>query len=45
MFCHALWQRDCRGTNGLVSFELRTDVDPAACERFVDALSLFGLGA
>ena len=42
---YALWLRDCRGTNGLLSFELRPDIDAAACERMIDALSLFGLGA
>jgi cystathionine beta-lyase len=42
---HALWQRDCRGTNGLVSFELATGHDTAAAERLVDALELFGIGA
>lgn len=42
---HALWQRDCRGTNGLVSFELATVHDLAAAERLVDALELFGIGA
>ncbi len=41
---HALWQRDCHGTNGLLSFALR-DAAPAAAERFVDALALFGIGA
>ena len=53
MFCpalpshpgHALWQRDCRGTNGLVSFELAAGHDMAAAERLVDALELFGIGA
>lgn len=41
---HALWQRDCTGTNGLVSFEFdRADLQAAA--RFVDALTLFGIGA
>ncbi len=42
---HALWQRDCRGTNGLLSFELRPDIAPIAAERLVDGLSLFGIGA
>ena len=42
---HALWLRDCRGTNGLLSFELRRDYDVAAAERLIDGLSLFGLGA
>lgn len=42
---HALWQRDCTGTNGLVSFELQADIPLAAAERLVDSLSLFGIGA
>jgi cystathionine beta-lyase len=42
---HVLWQRDCRGTNGLVSFELQPGIGNAAVERFVDALSLFGRGS
>lgn len=42
---HAPWQRDCRGTNGLLSFELRPDIAPIAAERLVDGLSLFGIGA
>ncbi|QJI40545.1 cystathionine beta-lyase [Pseudomonas sp. ADAK2] len=41
---HALWQRDFKGSNGLLSFELR-DVDAGYIERFIDALQLFGLGA
>jgi len=42
---HALWQRDCTGTNGLVSFEFKPDFDPATAERWVDSLKLFGIGA
>lgn len=42
---HALWQRDCTGTNGLVSFELKKDFDTAAAERLIDGLALFGIGA
>jgi cystathionine beta-lyase len=41
---HALWQRDCRGTNGLLSFSLRSTASVAA-ERFIDQLELFGIGA
>ncbi|TSP11897.1 cystathionine beta-lyase [Cupriavidus campinensis] len=41
---HALWQRDCHGTNGLLSFTLRSQA-PVAPERFVDSLTLFGIGA
>jgi len=41
---HALWQRDCTGTNGLISFEF-AQADAPAAGRFVDALTLFGIGA
>ncbi|WP_354677603.1 cystathionine beta-lyase [Cupriavidus plantarum] len=41
---HALWQRDCHGTNGLLSFTLRSRA-PVAPEHFVDCLRLFGIGA
>lgn len=40
---HALWQRDCHGCNGLLSFEFN-DADQAQVDRFVGALKLFGLG-
>ncbi|MGB6105562.1 MAG: PLP-dependent aspartate aminotransferase family protein [Pusillimonas sp.] len=39
---HALWQRDCTGSNGMLSVELK--LDKAAARRFVDSLSLFGIG-
>lgn len=41
---HGLWQRDFKGSNGLLSFELR-EHDDAYLERFIDALQVFGLGA
>ncbi|MGO4326519.1 cystathionine beta-lyase [Cupriavidus sp. 2TAF22] len=41
---HALWLRDCHGTNGLLSFSLRSAA-PGAAERLVDSLALFGIGA
>lgn len=41
---HAIWQRDCKGTNGLVSFEFAR-ADAAMATRFVNQLSLFGIGA
>jgi len=41
---HRLWQRDFKGSNGLLSFELR-EKDDAYLERFIDALQVFGLGA
>jgi cystathionine beta-lyase len=39
---HALWQRDCTGSNGMLSVELR--LSEAASRRFVEALTLFGIG-
>lgn len=42
---HALWLRDCHGTNGLLSVEFAAGISPTATERMVDALTLFGLGA
>lgn len=39
---HALWQRDCTGSNGMLAVELR--LSPEASRRFVDALTLFGIG-
>lgn len=42
---HALWKRDCRGTNGLITIEFKQGVQTAGLEALVDSLSLFGLGA
>lgn len=39
---HALWQRDCTGSNGMLAIELA--LDQQAARRFVDALTLFGIG-
>ncbi|CAM3809088.1 cystathionine beta-lyase [Pseudomonas sp. S 311-6] len=39
---HALWQRDAQGSNGLLSVAL--DLSHDAGRRFVDALTLFGIG-
>lgn len=39
---HALWQRDCTGSNGMMAVELK--LSPDASRRFVDALTLFGIG-
>ncbi len=41
---HALWKRDFKGANGLVSFVLE-GADVHAAERVADALSLFAIGA
>ena len=40
---HEFWKRDFIGGCGLFSFVLKT-ADPAARARFVDALTLFGIG-
>lgn len=42
---HALWQRDCVGTNGLLSFELQPGTPATTVNAFIDSLELFGLGA
>ena len=42
---HTLWQRDCSGTNGLLSFELARRFDHTAADRLIDSLQLFGIGA
>ncbi len=42
---HALWQRDCKGSNGLVSFELQPGFSQDAAECLIDSLQLFGIGA
>lgn len=39
---HALWQRDCTGSNGMLSVAL--SLDDASSRRFVDSLTLFGIG-
>jgi cystathionine beta-lyase len=36
---HALWKRDCAGTNGLLSIELQPGTEPAAVDRFIDSCS------
>jgi len=39
---HALWQRDCTGTNGMLAISLK--FTPAQARRFVESLTLFGIG-
>ena len=39
---HALWQRDCTGSNGMMSVELKLDRETG--RRFVDALQIFAIG-
>ncbi|MGV1760305.1 cystathionine beta-lyase [Rhizobium sp. A22-96] len=44
---HDIWKRDFKGAGGVFSFVLATDRKPdfaPRAERFLDALSLFGLG-
>jgi cystathionine beta-lyase len=42
---HALWRRDFKGANGLLSIEFAPHIAPAAADRFIDSLRLFGIGA
>ena len=42
---HALWRRDFKGANGLLSIEFAPPIAPAAADRFVDSLRLFGIVA
>jgi cystathionine beta-lyase len=42
---HALWRRDFKGANGLLSIEFAPQIAPAAADRFIDSLRLFGIGA
>jgi cystathionine beta-lyase len=41
---HTLWQRDSSGTNGLLSFALKSPMEATAI-RFIDSLRLFQIGA
>ncbi|MGH6815722.1 MAG: cystathionine beta-lyase [Hyphomicrobiaceae bacterium] len=42
---YALWKRDFTGANGLFSIVFRDGVTQSQAERFVDSLTLFGIGA
>jgi len=42
---HALWQRDARGSNGLMTVEFDPAVSAETIERAIDQLQLFGLGS
>ena len=42
---HAVWQRECSGTNGLMTLEFAAPITDADMERAIDALRLFGIGA
>ncbi|NYT70395.1 trans-sulfuration enzyme family protein [Pusillimonas noertemannii] len=39
---HALWKRDCQGSNGMLAVELA--LNEAQARRFVDSLQLFSIG-
>ncbi len=39
---HGLWERDCTGSNGMLSVALK--LDGTAARRFVNTLRLFGIG-
>jgi cystathionine beta-lyase len=39
---HALWKRDCMGANGMLAVSLK--LKPAQARRFVESLTLFGIG-
>ena len=42
---HALWKRDCSGTNGLLSVALTNDYSTQDVEGLAETLKLFGIGA
>jgi cystathionine beta-lyase len=42
---HALWRRDFKGANGLLSVEFAPAISQTDADRFVDGLALFGIGA
>ncbi len=42
---HALWQRDCHGSNGLLSVEFEAGITAPQVEAMIDRLALFGVGA
>ena len=42
---HALWKRDCLGSNGLLSLELAPHITADAIEAAIDQLEIFGIGA
>lgn len=42
---HALWRRDCTGSNGLLSVEFAPGISTARIEDAIDQLELFGIGS
>lgn len=42
---HALWKRDCLGSNGLLSIEFQPGLQVGLIEAAIDALEIFGIGS
>ncbi|HAF2130986.1 TPA: cystathionine beta-lyase [Salmonella enterica] len=42
---HDLFKRDCKGLNGLLTIELKSQYTQKNAETFINALELFGIGA
>ena len=42
---HALWQRDARGSNGLLTIEFDPGLDADRIELAIDSMELFGIGS
>lgn len=42
---HALWKRDCHGSNGLISVEFQPELSAATIEAAIDATEIFGIGS
>ncbi|WP_298012877.1 PLP-dependent aspartate aminotransferase family protein [uncultured Castellaniella sp.] len=42
---HALWRRDARGGNGLLTVEFDPALDPERVEQAIDRLEFFGIGS
>lgn len=42
---HELWERDCTGSNGLLTVEFKTQYNTTDSDNFINSLTLFGIGA
>src|SRR5690606_21719215 len=42
---HSIWRRDCRGANGLLSFELKPSFKRSDAERLINSFQVFGIGS
>ncbi|STD29329.1 Cystathionine beta-lyase [Edwardsiella tarda] len=42
---HGLWERDCMGSNGLLTIEFKTQYNTTDSDNFINSLTLFGIGA